>query len=91
MFIIILYPIIIKITSPKDDSYDEIMSIPLNEKQSKYKNKDYNYNLKCMENKSEITPGYDSNDLCRTTSGNYGAPQPGYNNQSYHGETPYYQ
>ena len=91
ILIVIIYPIIIKKTSPKDDAYNEIMSNSLKEKKSKHKKKDYNnYNSICMENKSEITSGYDSNNFCPTTSGNYGAPQPGYNNQSYHGETPYY-
>ena len=79
LLIVILYPIIIKITSPKDESYNEI------------KKEDYNYKAQCMENKSGITPQYDSDNLCPTASGNYGAPQPGFNNQSYHGETPYYQ
>ena len=92
ILVVIIYPIIIKKTTPKDDSYDEIMSYSLKEKKSKNITKDYNnYNAKCMENKSEITSGYDSNNFCSTTSGNYGAPQPEYNNQSYHGETPYYQ
>ena len=91
ILIVILYPIIIKMTSPSPKN--EIMSYPLNNKnsKSKYKRKDYDYGAKCMENKSEITPEIDSINLYPTNSGNYGAPQPGYNNQSYQCETPYYQ
>jgi len=88
---VIVYPIIIKFTSPDDDSYNEIMSYSLNKKKSKNNNKNYNYGAKCMENKFKITPEYDSNNFYPTNSGNYGAPQPVYNNQSYHGETPFYQ
>ena len=89
ILVVIIYPIIIKKTSPKDDPYNEVMSYSLNEKKSKHAKKDYNnYNSKCMEN---ITPGYDSNNFCPTTSDNYGATQPGHNNQYYNGETPYYQ
>ena len=83
--ITIIYPILIKITSRKKNSF-AIDSNSIKNGNGKNKNKN-----------SQITSGYDSNKLYSKPgyspliSDNYDTPNPGNDNQYYQGETPYYQ